>query len=102
VIPTSEEQSEKLLCFYDTYIYLLLYIKFFSFLWRQPRTLLSIILRMLITFTNDNDVIVYAPETMISYASNNQNIFLTQSVWWISSIIRLQEGLITHIENLNI
>jgi hypothetical protein len=55
---------------------------------------------MTITFETDNDVIVYALEKIISYARNNQYIFLAQSVWWISSIIGLQEGLIIHIDNL--
>jgi hypothetical protein len=57
---------------------------------------------MTITFKNDNDVIVYALEKIIAYARRNQHIFLTQSVWWISSIIGLQQGLITHIDNLRI
>jgi hypothetical protein len=55
---------------------------------------------MIITFQNDNDVIVYALEKIISYARNNQYIFLAQSVWWISSIIGLHEGLVIHINNL--
>jgi len=56
--------------------------------------------RMTFTFENDNDVIVYALEKIISYARNNQYIFLARSVWWISSIIGLQQGLIIHIDNL--
>jgi hypothetical protein len=55
---------------------------------------------MTISFEIDNDVIVYALEKIISYARNNQYIFLAQSVWWISSILGLQEGLIIHIDNL--
>jgi hypothetical protein len=55
---------------------------------------------MTITFENDNKVIVYALETIISYAKRNQYIFLAQSIWWISSIIGLQQGLIIHIDNL--
>jgi hypothetical protein len=57
---------------------------------------------MTITFENDNDVIVYALEKIISYARDNQYIFLAQSVWWISSIIGLQEGLVIHIDKLRI
>jgi hypothetical protein len=57
---------------------------------------------MTITFESDKDVIVYALEKIISYARDNQYIFLAQSVWWISSIIGLQEGLIIHIDNLKI
>ena len=55
---------------------------------------------MTITFENDNDVIVYALEKIISYARNHQHIFLAQSIWWISAIIGLQEGLVIHIDNL--
>jgi hypothetical protein len=57
---------------------------------------------MTITFENDNDVIVYALEKIIAYARNNQYIFLAQSIWWISSVIGLQEGLIIHIDNLKV
>jgi len=55
---------------------------------------------MTITFENNNEVIVYALEKIISYARNNQYIFLAQNVRWISSIIGLQQGLIIHIDNL--
>jgi hypothetical protein len=55
---------------------------------------------MTITFENDNDLIVYALEKIISYVRNNHSIFLAQSIWRISSIIGLQEGLIIHIDNL--
>jgi hypothetical protein len=55
---------------------------------------------MTLTFESDKDVIVYALERIISYARENQYIFLAQSVWWISSILHLQEGLIIHIDNL--
>ena len=55
---------------------------------------------MTITFESDKDVIVYALEKIIAYARNNQYIFLAQSIWWIASIIGLQEGLIIHIDNL--
>jgi hypothetical protein len=55
---------------------------------------------MTITFESDQDVFVYALEKIISFARNNQYIFLAQSIWWISSIIGLQGGLIIHIDNL--
>jgi hypothetical protein len=55
---------------------------------------------MTITLENENDVIVYALEKIISYARDNQYIFFAQSVWWIASIIGLQSGLIIHIDNL--
>jgi len=55
---------------------------------------------MTIIFENDNDIIVYPLEKTISYAKENQYIFLAQSIWCISSIIGLQQGLVTYIDNL--
>jgi hypothetical protein len=55
---------------------------------------------MTITFQNDIDIIVYALEKIISYARRNQYIFLAQSIWWISSMIGLQQGLVDYIDNL--
>jgi hypothetical protein len=57
---------------------------------------------MPITFEDDKDVIVYALEKIIAFARSNQYIFLPQSVWWISSVIGLQEGLVIHIDNLKV
>jgi len=57
---------------------------------------------MNITFKNDNDIIVYPLAKIISSAEGNQYLCLAQSVWWISSIIGLQQGLITHFDNLRI
>ena len=57
---------------------------------------------MAITIENNNDVIVYALEKIISYTRDNQYIFLAQTMWWISSIIGLQQGLIVHIDNLKV
>jgi hypothetical protein len=39
-------------------------------------------------------------EMIISFARDNHYIILAQSIWWISSIIRLQPGLVIHIDNL--
>jgi hypothetical protein len=55
---------------------------------------------MTITFENDNDVIVYALEKVISYARRTQQIFVAQCVWWLASIIGLETGLGIHIDNL--
>jgi len=55
---------------------------------------------MPITFETDNNAIVYALERIISYARKNQYIILAQSIWWISSIIGLQQGLVNYIDNL--
>jgi len=55
---------------------------------------------MTITFENDNDVIVYTLERVISYARQYQYIFVAQSVWWLASISGLEQGLLIHIDNL--
>jgi len=55
---------------------------------------------MTITFENDSDVIVYALEKVLSYASRTQQIIVAQCVWWLASIIGLEPGLIIHIDNL--
>jgi len=55
---------------------------------------------MTITFENDNHIIVYALKMIISFARDNQYIFLAESIWWIASVIGRQQGLIVHIDNL--
>jgi hypothetical protein len=55
---------------------------------------------MTITFENDNDVIVYALEKVISYARRTQQIFVAQCVWWLASVIGLEAELVNHIDNL--
>jgi len=55
---------------------------------------------MTITFENDNNVIVYALVKIISYARENQYIILAQSIWWISSVIGLQQGSEIYIDTL--
>jgi hypothetical protein len=55
---------------------------------------------MTTTFESDQDVIIYALEKIISFARDNQYIFLAQSIWWISSIIGLQQELVIHIDKL--
>lgn len=52
------------------------------------------------TFENDNDVIMYALEKVISYARDNRYIFLAQSVWSIASVIGLMAGLVDYIDSL--
>jgi hypothetical protein len=56
---------------------------------------------MTITFENDNDVIVYALEKVISYARRTEQLFVAQCVWWLVSIIGLEQRLIIHINNLH-
>jgi len=55
---------------------------------------------MSIIFENDIDIIVSALEKIISYARDIQYIVLALSVWWISSIIRLQRRWVIHNNNL--
>jgi hypothetical protein len=55
---------------------------------------------MTITFVNDNNVIVYALEKVISYARKSQQIFVAQCVWWLASTIGLEQGLISYIDNV--
>jgi len=55
---------------------------------------------MTITFENDNDVIVYALEKIIAYAGSTQQIFVAHCVWWLASIIALEQGLTSYIDNL--
>ena len=55
---------------------------------------------MTLTFENDNDVITYALEKVISYVRRTPQIFVAQCVWWLASIIGLEQGLIVHINNL--
>jgi hypothetical protein len=55
---------------------------------------------MTITFENDNDVIVYALGKVISHARKTQQIFVAQCIWWLASVIGLEQGLIDYIDNL--
>jgi hypothetical protein len=55
---------------------------------------------MTITFENENDVIVYALEKVIGYARKTQQIFVAQCVWWLASIIGLDQGLVSYIDKI--
>jgi len=54
---------------------------------------------MTITFENDNDVIVYALKKVIAYARRTQQIFVVQCVWWLASVVELEQELIAQIDN---
>jgi hypothetical protein len=56
---------------------------------------------MTLTFENENDVILYALENIIAFARRTQQIFVAQCIWWLSSVIGLELGLVTHIVNLH-
>jgi len=55
---------------------------------------------MTITFENDNDVIVYALEKIVSFARENQYLFVGNCPWWLAEVLGLDRGLTTHIDNL--
>jgi len=55
---------------------------------------------MSITFENKNDVIIYALEKVISHARRTQQVLIAQCIWWLASVIGLEQGLINHIDNL--
>jgi hypothetical protein len=56
--------------------------------------------QLTITFENDNDVIVYAFEKIISYARKTQQIFVAQCVWWLASIVGLESRVVNYIDIL--
>jgi len=55
---------------------------------------------MTITFENNNDVIVYALEKIIAHARRTQQVFVAQCVWWLVSIIGLEQGLVNYIDTI--
>jgi hypothetical protein len=48
---------------------------------------------MTVTFDSDSDIIVYALEKIISFARENQFLFVANCAWWIARIIGLDSGL---------
>jgi len=56
-------------------------------------------IRMMISFRNDNHVLVYALQRIMDHARRTQQIFVAQCVWWLVSIIGLEAGLINYIDN---
>jgi len=55
---------------------------------------------MPITFQDDNEIIVYALQRIISHARQSQQIFVAQCVWWLASICGLEQRLV-HIDKLH-
>jgi len=89
-----------LLRFYDIYIYYYyIHINRLALCSGSPAGLISIPW-MTNQFEDEKDIIKYALKKTISFARNNQYIYVAQCVWWKVSIIGLQEGLVTHINNL--
>jgi len=56
---------------------------------------------MPITFENDTEVIIYALEKIITIARNTQQIFVAQCIWWLASVIDLEQGLVQYIDTLH-
>jgi len=54
---------------------------------------------MTITFENDNDVIVYALEKIVSYAREHQYFFVANCTWGIASIYGLDDQLRRYIDS---
>jgi hypothetical protein len=55
---------------------------------------------MAITFETDADVIVYALEKIVSFARENQYLFMANCARWIAGITGLDSGLTIFIDNL--
>jgi hypothetical protein len=55
---------------------------------------------MTITFEMDADIIVYALKKIISFARENQYLFVGNCAWWIAGITGLDSGLTIFIDNL--
>jgi len=55
---------------------------------------------MPVTFENDNDIVVYALECVTAHAKRTHHIFVAQCVWWLASIIGLEQALVSHINKL--
>jgi hypothetical protein len=56
--------------------------------------------QVMITFGNENNIIVYPLDMIISLARDHHYIFVVQCIQWIASVIGLHQGLIIHIDNL--
>ena len=56
--------------------------------------------RLTITLENGNDVIVYALEKVISYSKRMKQILVAHCVWWLASVIGLEQGFIIYIDYL--
>jgi hypothetical protein len=48
----------------------------------------------------DADIIVYALEKIISFARENQYLFVVNCTWWIAGITGLDSGLTIVMDNL--
>jgi hypothetical protein len=55
---------------------------------------------MTITVETDADVIIYAVKKIISFARENQYLFVANCAWWRAGITRLDSGLTIFIDNL--
>jgi hypothetical protein len=96
----AEEYPYLLLRFYDTYIYYIYTWNLLALSGGSPAPW-KYFIRMTVTFENDNDIIMYALETVISHARRTQQIFVANCVWWLGSIIGLEDALVDYIHKLH-
>jgi len=54
---------------------------------------------MTITLENFNDVILFRLENVLSYTRRIEQIFVAQCVWWLLSVITLEQRLINYFNN---
>jgi hypothetical protein len=54
---------------------------------------------MTMTFANESDVIIYALKRIVSFARENQYLFVANCAWWIAEVIELDSDLTIHIDN---
>jgi len=59
-------------------------------------------IEMTITFQLDKDIILYAFDRIITCCGEKKYLFAVQCVWWLASIIGLQQGFVIHIDNLHL
>jgi len=96
----AEKYPDLLLRFHDTYTYYSRPTNLVAFCSSCPAPWKVLIRRMTITLQNDNHVIVYALEKVISKARKTQQILAADCIWWLASVIGLEQGFIIYIDNL--
>jgi len=56
---------------------------------------------MPITFEDDTEIIIDGLEKIITIVRNTQQIFVAQCIWWLATVINLEQGLVQHIDTLH-
>jgi hypothetical protein len=57
---------------------------------------------MMIIFERDNYAIVYALDKILSFASENQYLFIANCTRWIAGVIGLDREAVVHIDNVEL